>query len=143
MSDDGNTANGDGCSSVCQVEKHYECFPSMDEEPVSTSTCTWVVGCGNGKVEYGEGCDDGDGKGGGCSSTCTIEKGFECTTTPNGGSACSTICGDNILAGSEACDTNSPGCIQCTVVRGYTCLRGVLPNGYQHCGVLFVEMLYS
>jgi len=52
--DDGNTANGDGCSSICQTE---------------------VLICGNGIVEGYEQCDDGNTTNGdGCSSTCTIEQ---------------------------------------------------------------------
>jgi len=52
--DDGNTANDDGCSSVCTIEA--------------------VGGCGNGTKETGEECDDGNTvSGDGCSSTCTIE----------------------------------------------------------------------
>lgn len=51
--DDGNTANGDGCSSTC---KH---------EP---------TGCGNGQLDPGEECDDGNTQNGdNCSSTCKIE----------------------------------------------------------------------
>jgi cysteine-rich repeat protein len=52
--DDGNTANGDGCSSTCAIE------------PV----------CGNGIVQAGEECDDGNTTSGdGCSSTCQLEAG--------------------------------------------------------------------
>jgi cysteine-rich repeat protein len=49
--DDGNTVNGDGCDSQCQLER-----------------------CGNGIVEPGEQCDDGAGNGTDdcCSSTCRI-----------------------------------------------------------------------
>jgi len=51
--DDGNTVNGDGCSSQCLRE----------------------VGCGNGKIDEGEECDDGNTvNGDGCSSICQIEK---------------------------------------------------------------------
>lgn len=53
--DDGNTADGDGCSSTCTFEETPPC-------------------CGNGQVEYGETCDDGNTTSGdGCSSVCTIE----------------------------------------------------------------------
>jgi len=50
--DDGNTNNGDGCSSACKKE----------------------TVCGNGVVETNEQCDDGNTKNGdGCSSTCKKE----------------------------------------------------------------------
>lgn len=53
--DDGNSANNDGCSSVCVLEPR---------EPV----------CGNARPEEGEQCDDGNIRNGdGCSSTCEIE----------------------------------------------------------------------
>lgn len=52
--DDGNTWNGDGCTSVCQTEQ-----PGT---------------CGNGILEYMERCDDGNTKDGdSCSATCQIE----------------------------------------------------------------------
>lgn len=56
--DDGNTANGDGCSSTCQVET---------TDPV----------CGDGTVnQSSEQCDDGNtANGDGCSSTCQVESG--------------------------------------------------------------------
>lgn len=56
--DDGNTIDGDGCSSTCQLESR----------------------CGNGIVEEGESCDDNNTlSGDGCSSTCQIED----ATTPD------------------------------------------------------------
>jgi cysteine-rich repeat protein len=69
--DDGNTVNGDGCSSTCQLEHAV---------------------CGNGVVETGEQCDDGNTvSGDGCSSTCQLE-----TTTP--------CCGNGIIEAGEQCD---------------------------------------
>ncbi len=53
MCDDGNTQDGDGCSSVCEIEY-----------------------CGDGvqQVGLGEECDDGNTSGGdGCASDCTLE----------------------------------------------------------------------
>src|SRR6185312_13958997 len=54
--DDGNTSNGDGCSSTCQKES----TPST---------------CGDGNVDVAtETCDDGNTvSGDGCSATCQIE----------------------------------------------------------------------
>jgi cysteine-rich repeat protein len=52
--DDGNTANGDGCSSACTSEGG--------------------VMCGNGVLETGEDCDDGNTiAGDGCSAACATE----------------------------------------------------------------------
>ena len=72
--DDGNTVNGDGCSSTCQTEV-------PPPPPV----------CGNGVVEAGEQCDDGNTlNGDGCSATCQLE-------TPN-------LCGNGVVDAGEQCD---------------------------------------
>jgi cysteine-rich repeat protein len=56
--EDGNTNNGDGCSSTC-----------VTEPPV----------CGNGRIEAGETCDDGNTvDGDACPSNCRVES---CTPT--------------------------------------------------------------
>jgi len=60
--DDGNTTNGDGCSSTCQTE-----------------TTPGPAVCGNGTVETGEDCDDGNTTNGdGCSATCDTETQVAC-----------------------------------------------------------------
>ncbi len=61
--DDGNTADGDGCSHTCMLEGGVT--PS----------------CGDGILEAGEGCDDGNTVGGdGCSAVCQSEStGLPCT----------------------------------------------------------------
>ncbi|MDH3486150.1 MAG: C25 family cysteine peptidase, partial [Myxococcales bacterium] len=69
--DDGNTADGDGCSATCTLE--------------SPPTC------GDGRVWLGEECDDGNAlDGDGCSAICGIEPGFTCTGDPS--STCTAIC---------------------------------------------------
>lgn len=52
--DDDNTVAGDGCSAKCEVEPGYACTDAMDE----LSTCEKL--CGNGTVDMGEQCDDGN-----------------------------------------------------------------------------------
>ena len=80
--------------------------------------------CGDGIVDAGEQCDDGNiTNGDGCSATCTIQAGFTCTGSP---SVCTTICGDGIVGGSEQCDdgnaVNGDGCsASCTVQTGFIC----------------------
>jgi len=65
--DDGNTVDGDGCSSSCVVEP----------------------ACGDGVLDAGEGCDDGNTvDGDGCSSTCVVEA----------------TCGNGVLDAGEECD---------------------------------------
>ncbi|MBI4518975.1 MAG: right-handed parallel beta-helix repeat-containing protein [Deltaproteobacteria bacterium] len=64
--DDGNVVDGDSCDSNCSP-----------------------TGCGNGIVTAGETCDDGDWdyptlqNGDGCSTTCTVEPGWNCSGTPS------------------------------------------------------------
>jgi cysteine-rich repeat protein len=40
--------------------------------------------CGNGTVEAGEACDDGNlTNGDGCTAACTVQTGYSCTGTPS------------------------------------------------------------
>ncbi len=94
--DDGNTIDGDGCSSTCTVEPFYTC----DGCPQGPSTCI-PFPCGNGVIGSGEECDDANHvDGDGCSSACTIEPGWTCSGQP---SECA-FCGDGIVEGDEQCD---------------------------------------
>jgi len=55
----------------------------LTEEP-RWSVVRWLSTCGNGVVEDGEECDDGDTNGGnGCSANCFIEDGYECHGSPS------------------------------------------------------------
>jgi cysteine-rich repeat protein len=57
--DDGNTADGDGCSATCEIGP--------------------APACGDGNVDFDEECDDGNTTDGdGCSASCACEPGFEC-----------------------------------------------------------------
>ena len=131
--DDGNTTNGDGCSSSCSVEAGFNCTGSP-------SICG--TACGDGVRAGAETCDDGNATSGdGCSSSCSVEAGFSCTGSP---SVCSSTaaCGDGLLAPGEACDDgnvlNGDGCSAlCTIEPGSSCsgspsvctLSEVEPNG--------------
>ncbi len=82
--------------------------------------------CGNGKVDPGEQCDDGNMlSGDGCSRLCQIESDWPpgCPTPP-----CRlVVCGDGVLDSSETCDdgniTSGDGCSgDCqTVEEGWRC----------------------
>jgi cysteine-rich repeat protein len=83
--------------------------------------------CGDGIPAGDEGCDDAPpAEGGdGCSATCEVEVGYECTGTP---SVCtvSSVCGDGITEGLEGCDDGGhavgDGCSAiCTAEPGYNC----------------------
>lgn len=91
--DDQNTANGDGCSSLCRIEDAFECSGAP------RSSCHRI--CGNGVLNTGEACDDHNPTAGdGCSPACRVELGFSCAGTP---SVCMN-CGNGIVEGTESCD---------------------------------------
>ena len=87
--DDGNTADGDGCSTTCEAEFCGDGVIQTglgeqcdDGNMVSGDGCSATCGiesppsavCGNGIVETGEQCDDGNtADGDGCSATCEAE----------------------------------------------------------------------
>lgn len=84
--------------------------------------------CGDGIVENGEQCDDGNvADGDGCSAVCLVTAGFVCNGEP---SRCDFSCGDGVLAlaHGEECDdgnlTAGDGCARCMMEPGYTCNRG-------------------
>jgi cysteine-rich repeat protein len=100
--DDGDTANGDGCDSKCSQENCFSCSigqPSSDRgvgcygPSVCFATrgnrCTSV--CGNGALEPGEECDDGNTAAGDCCAA-------DCTSI--GGDTLSPSCRWIVCAGS-------------------------------------------
>jgi cysteine-rich repeat protein len=118
----GNVANGDGCSSTCDIEPGWTCNTAVP------AVCTPI--CGDGIITGTEQCDQGNtANGDGCSSTCRIETGWTCTGAP---STCSPVCGDGRRAGAETCDDgdtmSGDGCSStCRVEPGWTC-NTALPN---------------
>jgi cysteine-rich repeat protein len=137
--DDGNSVGGDGCSADCKrIEPGWRCRvpgkPCMQACTPDAGGCadqqTTAV-CGNGVVEPGEECDEGnddgndtsktphngDGRYGGCTSACTW----------------GTYCGDGVVNGPEACDDGlangdlygKPGCTFACTKAGY-CGDGIV-----------------
>jgi fibro-slime domain-containing protein len=99
--DDGNTAAGDGCTSMCQVEPGWAC--------AAGGVCK-AARCGDGMKIGSEECDDGNATAGdGCSAACFVETagptesdGWSC---PAPGQPCvRTKCGNGMQEGSEPCD---------------------------------------
>ncbi len=83
--------------------------------------------CGNGRLDEGEACDDGNIVAhDGCSSSCAVERGWTCDGEP---SVCEATCGDGLLAeGAEVCDDHNTddhdGCSSlCVVEPGWSCTR--------------------
>jgi cysteine-rich repeat protein len=96
---------GDGCVD-CRIEEGYACDETACRET-----------CGNGSLDEGEGCDDGNHVGGdGCTRGCRAEEGYECDTA-----GCRTICGDELRRGDEECDVRASGCSECRVLTGFVC----------------------
>ena len=95
-----------------------EPFPAV---VVSSIDCT---DCGNGTLNAGEDCDDGNSVGyDGCSPSCTIEDGWQCSPDEP---ICIELCGDGILVGAEGCDDgntiNGDGCsARCVLEPGWDC----------------------
>ena len=91
------------------------------------ATTTQPPVCGNGKLEAGEACDDGNTvSGDGCSSDCSaVEQNYVC---PNPGQRCvlTMVCGDKKITGTETCDdgntVSGDGCSDsCQVEPGWIC----------------------
>lgn len=81
--------------------------------------------CGNGVLEVGEDCDDGNTTDtDGCSATCSIEDGFVCRSEP---SLCrADECGDGLVGSAETCDdaneVDGDGCdFSCSTENGFEC----------------------
>jgi cysteine-rich repeat protein len=112
--DDGNTTDGDGCSSTCQIE----CFDGF---------CILRPFCGDARLAWDELCDDGNTTDrDGCSSTCQVEAGFRCSLP---GRRCTPICGDGAIKGAETCDDGNTldgdGCSSiCLIEPGWDCGGG-------------------
>lgn len=123
--DDGNTVDGDGCTSACAIADGFRCIG----EPSVCSPESTEPACGNGFVETGETCDDGNTLAGdGCSNICVVESGYECTGEPSVCESVSTdpVCGDGVVEASETCDdgnlTPGDGCSSfCDEEPGYEC----------------------
>ncbi len=132
--DDGNQADGDGCSSNCRVEEAQQCVdpdgdgfghgcangPDCNEQnPEQHDDCDR---CGNGFVEDGETCDDGNVVANdGCDPDCQLEQ----------------ACGNDVIEGDEFCDDgntrdgdgcasdcSSPVLVPLSVGASYSCRVG-------------------
>ena len=124
----------------CGVTSHAACQNSLCVSVPGPGANTCVLGqacgssqsssnssgggqsCGNGQLDAGEECEDGNHTNGdGCSQTCRIEPG----RTPR--------CGDNILTSSEDCDDgnvlNGDGCSSTCQRESGVCGNGILNTG--------------
>ena len=125
--DDGNTRAGDGCGADCKaVEGGWSC-------PTASGVggaCVMVPTdrCGDGRLSFGEYCDDGNATDAdGCSTGCRVEPGYTC---PGAGRMCTRVewCGNGVLsvAAGEQCDDRNvaggDGCSPtCVVEADWVC----------------------
>ncbi|RZD30858.1 hypothetical protein CXT76_01495, partial [Candidatus Parvarchaeota archaeon] len=96
-----------GTSTSCSYSRKYERQCACNEEQVSS--------CGNGFIQSGETCDDGNVVAGdGCSATCQIE------------------CGDGIAQAGEQCDTlaDSATCNYNLGTGSFACTLAECGDGY-------------
>ena len=119
--DDGNAKAGDGCDTACKIENGKPCGAAGDATCASgvcnttggkPGTCA-AVGCGNGKVENGETCDDGNVKAGdGCDASCKKEVAAGCG---NGKVETGEFCDDGNTKVGDGCDS------ACKIEKGGKC----------------------
>lgn len=92
--------------------------------------CNQTTWCGDGKVQPGEQCDDGNvvDRGDGCTASCAVEDGWACTAPSGGLSVCRATCGDSqIDPPYEQCDDgNGDNRDDCAACRAATCSDGLL-----------------
>jgi len=118
--DQGAAQGSPGCSDDCKtMDTSCTCSPGK------ACVCQ-TPSCGDGKVQVGEQCDDGESPYPGCADTCQLESGYTC---PVAGAPCVPECGDGILVKpAELCDPGmkvpnvAEACNDdCSVKPGWVC----------------------
>lgn len=96
--------------------------PADQDKPDADTT-----GCGDGRLQPGEACDDGnDRSADGCSADCKrIERNYLCPA-PNEACVSTVVCGDSHISGNERCDDGNlragDGCDrECKIEPGFAC----------------------
>ncbi len=87
--------------------------------------------CGNGKMERGEACDDGDAEHGGGNGECSAKKKCSATCSLN---KCPYECGNGVWEFQETCD-EVQGCEAgkfCSIFQGCTCVPEKATNYLLH-----------
>lgn len=127
--DDGGTSvyEGDSGSGLVPYIDAGDEFPDASAPDANSPSDAERTGCGDGRLQSGEACDDGNDEGGdGCSADC---KNIEADTLcPAPGSPCvsTVVCGDGRVSGQETCDDGNTqdgdGCDKtCKIQSGYRC----------------------
>ncbi len=117
--------SGEACDLGSSKNGALTCNYGLSNCAVCSSTCTAATPvtsfCSDGKIDTAhETCDDKNTTAGdGCSAACAVETGWNCTGAP---SACSPICGDGQVRGSETCDLGANnGKLNCAYGVSTTC----------------------
>ena len=115
---DGTDLNGQTCETLGQGAGTLSC--AADCQSFQLGNCSGPAYCGNGQLDAGEACDDGNGANSdNCTSSCTVSQ-----------------CGDGILMnGTEECDDgNQVNGDACTNICKYaTCGDGIVYGVYEQC----------
>ena len=125
----GGTGGTGGSGGGIAIDSSAGGSAGSDPDACGGDACSADAGpaCGDGAIDPGEKCDDGNGvSGDGCAANCdAIENDFAC---PTPGQACvSTVkCSDGKITGKETCDdgnrTVGDGCdASCALEKGWKC----------------------
>lgn len=117
--DDGNTTAGDGCAADCTIEAGIEiCDNGTDDDGDGTADCAdpdcandpaCPAGeCGDGELNAGEACDDGDANSDTDADACRTD----CSLA---------TCGDGVVDTDEACDGGENCLDDCTLAGTIDC----------------------
>jgi cysteine-rich repeat protein len=119
--EDGNSANGDGCTSSCTLEFCGDGIINNNGteacDPPGTALCTNsctirdLAFCGDGEMDGGEECDDGNtDDGDGCSASCELEPApMPDAGTPDGGVADAGLPDGSMPDGGDLVPSGSSG----------------------------------
>jgi uncharacterized repeat protein (TIGR01451 family)/MYXO-CTERM domain-containing protein len=128
--DDGNTTGGDGCEASCKLPNGANCTSdnqcdSGECDETGSMTCVPNGTCGNGIVDAGEVCDDGNATQTPCASDCRLADGQMCSMDnqchsgvcdETGSMTCvpANACGNNVVEAGEVCDDGNASETPCT-----------------------------
>ncbi len=123
---DGADCRDEGYAAAQSVTCAVDCLS------IDYSTCTNT--CGDGNDEPGEACDGGGINTASCDADCTLVESGDgiCNTAADENAAnepgCPTVCGDDVITGSEVCDGDNLAGTDCTD-SGFVAAAGLECSG--------------
>ncbi len=140
--DDANRNADDGCAGDCRQEPGWNCTRELGRLSVCTREMTPPT-CGDGRLDSGESCDDGNNVAGdGCAVACSEEPGWTCTREAGRLSVCTRVppsgmCGNGRVDAGEACDDASNACCNARTCQfepnTTSCDDGNMSTTADHC----------